>query len=32
MAPELYRNDPDYDTSVDAFSFALILQEVFSIF
>lgn len=28
MAPELYRNDPDYDKSVDVFSFALIVQEV----
>lgn len=27
MAPELFRND-DYDTKVDVFSFALILQEV----
>lgn len=32
MAPELYRNDPDYDRSVDVFSFALIVQEVSSIF
>lgn len=28
MAPELYRNDPDYDRSVDVFSFALIVQEM----
>lgn len=28
MAPELYRNDPDYDKSVDVFSFALIVQEM----
>lgn len=27
MAPEVYRNE-EYDTKVDVFSFALILQEV----
>lgn len=27
MAPELFQNE-DYDTKVDVFSFALILQEV----
>lgn len=27
MAPEVYKNE-EYDTKVDVFSFALILQEV----
>lgn len=31
MAPEVYRNE-EYDTKVDVFSFALILQEVNVIF
>lgn len=30
VAPEVYRNE-EYDTKVDVFSFALILQEVLSL-